>query len=279
MKTIIPSSSFLFPSTDWIIGNHSDELTPWIPVITSRSSYKTNFFLLPCCFYDFSGKKYSRMQTSKSQYYDYLEYIQSISDVCGFITKQDKLRIPSTKRICIVSFNRTYEEGNFKENDSKITELINSRFNISGENFTDDMWLSKFKARADTEIVRNCTKIDQNLKERLVMNIVMQLLQEECNDIKPNGEKWNRGGKLELFKLVENVPQIDLKQLKKECGGLQTLLRNHRYIFDLTNGTVKLRSPPEFQVIQKYKSKPCWFLRNHPQGCLHDTFNCAYSHE
>ena len=99
-----------FSDVDWIIGNHSDELTPWIPVIAARysplhdfclsknnfvdegdyhwllikkpweglsdlekkffsflvsvnlpfsyfrSSYKTKYFLLPCCFHDFDGK-------------------------------------------------------------------------------------------------------------------------------------------------------------------------------------------------------------------------------
>jgi len=29
--------SLLYPETDWLIGNHSDELTPWIPVIAARS--------------------------------------------------------------------------------------------------------------------------------------------------------------------------------------------------------------------------------------------------
>uniref|UniRef100_A0A3Q3FWC5 tRNA (uracil-O(2)-)-methyltransferase n=1 Tax=Kryptolebias marmoratus TaxID=37003 RepID=A0A3Q3FWC5_KRYMA len=35
-KAITPSDSFLFPGTDWLIGNHSDELTPWIPVMAAR---------------------------------------------------------------------------------------------------------------------------------------------------------------------------------------------------------------------------------------------------
>uniref|UniRef100_A0A3Q4GE35 tRNA (uracil-O(2)-)-methyltransferase n=1 Tax=Neolamprologus brichardi TaxID=32507 RepID=A0A3Q4GE35_NEOBR len=35
-KAITPSESFLFLGTDWLIGNHSDELTPWIPVIAAR---------------------------------------------------------------------------------------------------------------------------------------------------------------------------------------------------------------------------------------------------
>lgn len=35
-KAITPSESFLFPTADWLIGNHSDELTPWIPIIAAR---------------------------------------------------------------------------------------------------------------------------------------------------------------------------------------------------------------------------------------------------
>lgn len=35
-KAITPGESCLFPGTDWLIGNHSDELTPWIPVIAAR---------------------------------------------------------------------------------------------------------------------------------------------------------------------------------------------------------------------------------------------------
>jgi tRNASer (uridine44-2'-O)-methyltransferase len=40
---------------DWIIGNHSDELTPWIPFMCSKS-INTRFFVLPCCMWDFQGK-------------------------------------------------------------------------------------------------------------------------------------------------------------------------------------------------------------------------------
>lgn len=32
VETIIPSDTNLFPDYDWIIGNHSDELSPWVPV-------------------------------------------------------------------------------------------------------------------------------------------------------------------------------------------------------------------------------------------------------
>lgn len=33
---ITPGDSNLFPECDWLLGNHSDELTPWIPVIAAR---------------------------------------------------------------------------------------------------------------------------------------------------------------------------------------------------------------------------------------------------
>uniref|UniRef100_A0A3B5KZC1 tRNA (uracil-O(2)-)-methyltransferase n=1 Tax=Xiphophorus couchianus TaxID=32473 RepID=A0A3B5KZC1_9TELE len=47
-KAITPSESFLFPGTDWLIGNHSDELTPWIPVIAASKTWKSNKYLGLC---------------------------------------------------------------------------------------------------------------------------------------------------------------------------------------------------------------------------------------
>ena len=34
--TITPSTESVYPDSDWLIGNHSDELTPWIPVMAAR---------------------------------------------------------------------------------------------------------------------------------------------------------------------------------------------------------------------------------------------------
>ena len=38
VMTLDPSSRDLsaLPAADWLIGNHSDELTPWIPVMAAR---------------------------------------------------------------------------------------------------------------------------------------------------------------------------------------------------------------------------------------------------
>lgn len=84
-----------------LIGNHSDELTPWLPILASYC--QCDVFLLPCCFYEFSGKKFlSNSQTSSSQYEQYLSYIERLAQTLKFAIQRDKLRIPSTKNFCFL---------------------------------------------------------------------------------------------------------------------------------------------------------------------------------
>ncbi|GFR24167.1 putative tRNA-methyltransferase [Trichonephila clavata] len=74
--------------------------------------------------------------------------------------------------------------------------------------------------------------------------------------------------------------------MKAQNGGLQTFLRNHRYIFEVKN-TVELRVPSPYpkpssdaQPVRKsYKSKNCFFHFHHPQGCPLVDSDCSYSHE
>ncbi|XP_035226842.1 probable tRNA (uracil-O(2)-)-methyltransferase, partial [Stegodyphus dumicola] len=147
-KAVEPSDQLLFPEYDWIIGNHSDELTPWIPVIAARSSYNMRVFLLPCCCYTFNGK-YERHFPGNTQYQSYLKFLQELCKTMGFDVQQDKLRIPSTKRIkittlfweknaycncqscnafhkqtCIVCQSRTYEKCDEAEIDALRSEFI-----------------------------------------------------------------------------------------------------------------------------------------------------------
>ncbi|KJE89229.1 hypothetical protein, variant [Capsaspora owczarzaki ATCC 30864] len=42
----------VFPEADWLIGNHSDELTPWMPFMAMRSSPSTKYIVIPCCTFD-----------------------------------------------------------------------------------------------------------------------------------------------------------------------------------------------------------------------------------
>ena len=63
-----------------------------------RSSVNCNFFLLPCCPWDFTAK-FSTKKSGMSVYQNYLNYVTDVIDVCGFCVEKDTLRIPSTKRV------------------------------------------------------------------------------------------------------------------------------------------------------------------------------------
>ncbi|XP_021184983.3 probable tRNA (uracil-O(2)-)-methyltransferase [Helicoverpa armigera] len=283
-KTITPSDASIFPDMDWIIGNHSDELTPWIPVIAAKSSYKCNFFLLPCCAYNFDGTKYQRKNSYKSQYNDYLDHIKHLCEDCGFKIGIDRLKIPSTKRICLVSSGRIYPEDEYAVYCNKIDEIISKDSSNTSHNINID---KEFKAREPVERVRNCTQIDKGVVESIVECISRYLL-EGCTESDPN---WSIGRKAEFNELVQLIPQEHLNILKSECGGIQTLLKNNHNIFEVQSGKVGLRYPKTInevvsnsrkrklkQMPIKVQQKKCWFYNNHPQGCPLSDENCSFLH-
>eukprot|EP01133_Synstelium_polycarpum_P001120 gene1120-1279_t len=94
-----------YPDHDWLIGNHSDELTPWVPYIASKSKTQ-RFFLLPCCFFNFMVK-FNSNDVRIGQYATYLSYIEKVSAQCGFTVTKDAMRIPSTKNVVFVSSTRS----------------------------------------------------------------------------------------------------------------------------------------------------------------------------
>jgi tRNASer (uridine44-2'-O)-methyltransferase len=72
----VPGLDSRFDGYDWLIGNHSDELTPWIPVMATLTSDHTKFFVLPCCPFGFTGK-YQR-RSGKPRYRDYLDFVKEV---------------------------------------------------------------------------------------------------------------------------------------------------------------------------------------------------------
>lgn len=256
VETIHAKADDYFKNYDWLIGNHSDELTPWIPIMAHLSN--AHYFVLPCCPFDLFGK-YQRSCQKKSQYRDYLDRIDEIGRKCGYKVEEDKLRIPSTKRICFVGMKKS------EPIDSDLLQALQNQ---------------EFKARPSEEIVKNCTKVPKTVTTEIIDLIVKSLLNEENYYIQEN-LRWNAGKSLALSEISSQVlnPQL-LKELKNECGGLQTLLRNHNHIFIVMDkGFVRLRNPaqddhslgkkrPNAQAVNKWKkTKPCWFDQNHPQGC------------
>lgn len=55
-QSLVPSVQTAFPGADWLLGNHSDELTPWMAVFAAATSFHCRYFVLPCCFHDFAFK-------------------------------------------------------------------------------------------------------------------------------------------------------------------------------------------------------------------------------
>lgn len=69
--------------------------------------------ILPCCFYDFSGTKYTGVMDGKvGRYENYCLYLQWIMDQCGYVAEPEYLRIPSTKNLAWVGRRRTFARGN-----------------------------------------------------------------------------------------------------------------------------------------------------------------------
>lgn len=280
---ICPSDHQLFPDVDWIIGNHSDELSPWIPVISSRSSFRTKYFLLPCCAFEFSGEKYQKKGGTKSQYLSYIDYLLKISEVCGFEnTRLDRLKIPSTKRICLVGRVRSYDRENFNVQCETVQNFIDDQSHH--KRGSSDKWSESFTPREKVEAVRNCTTIERTLSETIVKRIFNHILnmQQSFDTLFPD---WNLGGELPLAEAVKLVSKDELKVLKNECGGLQTLLRNKHQVFKIYGGRILIRKPKRVSDINErslkknvIKSSPCYFFNNHPNHCPLTNEECCYAH-
>lgn len=213
-----------------------------------------------------------------------MQYIKQLCEDCGFKTNTDRLKIPSTKRICLVGRGRTYPKEDYMTYCHRIQDIIHKK-SIPTNNDNETSWLKDFKARDPVERVRNCTQIDKSLIENIVETISKYLL-EECS-VESN---WSLGRTVELSEVVQLISQDKLKSLKSECGGLQTLLRNNHHIFKVQNGKVQLRHPKSIEEVNigmnknknkallKIQQKPCWFYNYHPHGCpLNDT-SCSFLH-
>ncbi|XP_050436661.1 probable tRNA (uracil-O(2)-)-methyltransferase [Adelges cooleyi] len=260
VTSVDPSSpECKFPEADWIIGNHSDELSPWIPVVASRSNYNCKFFLLPCCTFELDGSRYQRRDSSLSQYHDYLRYLETTSaDVYKFNVSVDRLRIPSTKRTCLIGRAKDYEEWQFEQ----VVETVE---NFAKSKFGDDV---KFVPRPAEEKVRNCTRLDRDLVSSVVDSVVGVLTRHENSG-------WTC--RVGLEELAKEIGGERLKKLKNECGGLQTLLRNHRFIFVVEKGSVGFRKPVK-NVGKVWKKHKCWFYHNFPAKCPLDDSECCNIH-
>ncbi|XP_017002606.2 probable tRNA (uracil-O(2)-)-methyltransferase [Drosophila takahashii] len=258
-KAVEPNSFRLdFPEVDWLIGNHSDELSPWLPVLAGRLNI--NYFLLPCCPYELSGAKFRRRNTKISAYQDFFQYVTQVSRECGFEVLQDRLKIPSTKRLALIGIKRNPT----KDLEYFVQEEL--RKYKTGE--------SEIKLREKEESVRNCTQVEKSIIDGLVLKIFTQLLAS-------NADKWS--GRLPMREIAQSLTKEELSGIKSECGGIKTLLRNKHEVFEFCGGDlIGIRTPkakaPLLQSRLTTKKRSCFFKLYHPLGCPLADAECSFIH-
>ncbi|GAA5929882.1 hypothetical protein JCM10213_002813 [Rhodosporidiobolus nylandii] len=137
-----------FPKDAFLIGNHADELTPWMPLLAfATPGDRVGYLSIPCCLHELVGRferqSYSIPPTflaslpsppaadqqvtaehpllepfyapspqerdSGGRYIAYQLYLAHLSLSCGFVAEREALRIPSTKNYGMVGRRRTWE--------------------------------------------------------------------------------------------------------------------------------------------------------------------------
>lgn len=255
---------------DWLIGNHSDELSAWIPILTTKQRYNLSFFLLPCCPFELSGQRFQRRNCSVSAYQDFCTYVEQITEICGFLIHKDRLKIPSTKRIAIIGTQRIYKIQNYSEKLKEIEEFILNELKDS----------HSVQLRNQKEVVRNCTQIAPDIIAKLVIKIFNFLINSNIKD----NVSWNEGVTLTIPKIAGLLDDSDRKHIKYEFGGLKTLLRNKHEIFVVTRKDfVRIRKPEKSDInVRKkelvWKKRCCFFRNHHPQGCPLKDHECSFIH-
>jgi hypothetical protein len=104
MECIDPSTA-VFDNVEWIIGNHPDELTLWIPLIAAKSN-DCKFLVIPCCSYELSGRRFSKTIPTLGRYKTFCNEIEHVATQIGFKVEREVLRIPSTKNQCLLGRQR-----------------------------------------------------------------------------------------------------------------------------------------------------------------------------
>lgn len=121
----------------FLISNHSDELTPWTPILAALT-YNSGFLAIPCCEHDFSGvksgggviKPSSSAEGVHGRYAMYCEWVSEISRSMGWTVEREMLRIPSTRNVGIVG--RKIDSQKDKEKALRIIQELGGHNGVNG---------------------------------------------------------------------------------------------------------------------------------------------------
>lgn len=116
----------------WLIGNHADQLTPWLPLLATHHR-AAGFINLPCCYYALDGTRDFRLllktggaSSPVSRNEQYLAYVSQLHERFGWQVELDPLRIPSTRNWCFVGRRRlaVSSEDEDEEMDKRVEEAV-----------------------------------------------------------------------------------------------------------------------------------------------------------
>uniref|UniRef100_A0A1I8I2X9 tRNA (uracil-O(2)-)-methyltransferase n=1 Tax=Macrostomum lignano TaxID=282301 RepID=A0A1I8I2X9_9PLAT len=241
-QTIIPTAEGLaFPEADWLLGNHSDELTPWLPVLGSRSGC-CGVFLLPCCPFNFDGSRYDRRGGvaggggSCSRYRDYLSYIGDLCHRVGYNSvSRDCLRIPSTKRVCFVA----------TQLDAERSKLVISELALPEST-------SSFRPRSvDAEITpRNCARVPVDTRQRVELALFRALLEDGDNDFDADCHQGDKDFDADCHQGDKDFKTEDI-QSDSDNKDLKGPIRNDTAMAKIA----KLKSQQIIQLAEQQKAK------------------------
>ncbi|KAI0815244.1 DUF1613-domain-containing protein [Irpex lacteus] len=142
---------YLVPGA-FLIGNHADELTPWVPVLSTLSN-ASGYLSIPCCAWTFDSR-FERSRhppfpiptpkeefeeslylggdgSNSSAYSQYRIWLASLSLHCGWMIESETLRIPSTRNWALIGRTHAWsspeEENAARDNVAEIVRNVQDR--------------------------------------------------------------------------------------------------------------------------------------------------------
>ncbi|KAH9176343.1 DUF1613-domain-containing protein [Lactarius sanguifluus] len=137
-QTTTTTARTLLPADCFLIGNHADELTPWVPLLATRVR-ASGYLSIPCCAWGLDARFDRARDVPRcdvdaetlnlgaggegvwSSYALYRAWLAWLSMHCGWAVEVEMLRIPSTRNWAIVGRKRV---GSSEEADDNVEELI-----------------------------------------------------------------------------------------------------------------------------------------------------------
>lgn len=138
--------ALLLPADCFLIGNHADELTPWVPLLATRGR-ASGYLSIPCCAWGLDAR-FDRTRDvpwcdvdvealnlggggggdgGGSSYALYRVWLASLSVHCGWAVEVEMLRIPSTRNWAIVGRKRVGSLEAAEDNAEELIEGVRKR--------------------------------------------------------------------------------------------------------------------------------------------------------